>query len=301
MPEISVIIPHLNHPDFLRNCLASLLAQEDAPEFEIIVVDNGSQTLPVEVCAVDPRIRLIEEPEPGPGPARNTGVTEASAPLLAFIDADCTAAPGWLARIAGHFAAHPDQGVLGGDVFIARAAADGRATPMEAYESIYSFRMKEYIEQKNFTGTGNLAMRRSVMDRVGPFGGIAIAEDVEWGQRATSMGHPTHYVEDMIVYHPARKSFAEMRTKWFRHIAHSCTMARGKTGWQLRWLAHAAVMAGSPLGEIFYILRSDRVSGWRERGLAFYGVVRMRLYRARLMVMFLFADPEKAANTWNRG
>lgn len=298
-PAISIIIPHLNQPDFLARCLASLLAQTDTPDFEILVVDNGSASLPEEVCAVDPRVRLFSQPVPGPGPARNLGAAKASAPILAFIDADCTAEPGWLARITATFAADPDKAILGGDVFIAREGA--RATLLEAYESVYAYRMKEYIAKQGFTGTGNLAVRAAVMAEVGEFAGIGIAEDRDWGQRATAMGHATHYVDGMVVYHPARKTFQEMREKWARHVAHDCEEIRSKSGWQMRWIARAALVAGSPLGEIAYILRSPRISGLRERALAFWGVIRVRMYRARLMLGFLFSDPTEASGAWNRG
>ena len=50
-PRISVVIPHLNQPEFLTRCLASLAAGTRLP-YEVIVVDNGSAVLPEEV-AVD--------------------------------------------------------------------------------------------------------------------------------------------------------------------------------------------------------------------------------------------------------
>ena len=67
------------------------------------------------------------------------------------------------------------------------------------------------------------AMRRSAYGAVGPFGGIELAEDSDWGHRATSMGYAIGYVPTMIVYHPARQSFADLCTKWDRHISHDFT------------------------------------------------------------------------------
>lgn len=300
MTDISVIIPHMNHSEFLKRCITSLLAQEDAPNFEIIVVDNGSNVVPHEVCEMDPRVRLLEQPLPGPGPARNLGASSAKAPVLAFIDADCMAHPHWLGRIADWFAAHPDHAVIGGDVHIAREAADGRASLIEAFEDVYSYRMREFIEKQGFTGTGNLAMRAEVMARVGPFGGINIAEDRDWGQRATAAGFSTYYVDKMIVYHPARKNFVELREKWARHVAHDCAELRRAGAWRARWLLRAAMIAVSPLAEIPYIAKSDRVSGLFERLSAFVGVTRIRLYRTRLMLAFLVRDPESVSGQWNR-
>lgn len=301
--DLTVIIPHFNQPDFLARCLSSLAAQEgDVPSHEIIVVDNGSREMPEAVVAAHEGVQLLREETPGPGPARNRGVVEAQGAILAFIDADCLAGPGWLARIAGHFAAHPDHGILGGDVYIAREDP-ARATALEAYESVYAYRMKEYIARQGFTGTGNLAVRAEVMAAVGPFGGKEIAEDRDWGQRATALGHATRYVEGMIVYHPARKTFAELRAKWDRHTAHDFEkmQARGG-GFRLRWLARTGAVAASPLPEILRIIRSERVSGLRERLLAFLTLVRIRIYRAWIMARLFFARNAHAlSGAWNRG
>ena len=49
-------------------------------------------------------------------------------------------------------------------------------------------------------------MRRTDFDKVGPFGGIEIAEDIDWGQRARTAGYTFRYVPEMIVFHPARRS-----------------------------------------------------------------------------------------------
>src|SRR6476659_5824791 len=98
MPRISVVIPHFNQLDELSKCLDSLDGQTMAREdFEVIVADNAS---PVSRSALDAtvgdRARLVVVHERGAGPARNGGVDVASGDVLAFIDADCLAAPGWL-------------------------------------------------------------------------------------------------------------------------------------------------------------------------------------------------------------
>lgn len=299
---LSVIIPHLNQPDFLDRCLASLMAQDGAvPAFEIIVVDNGSHDMPQAVCDAYPAVRLIAEPEPGPGPARNAGVAAANGDILAFIDADCLADPGWLARIENYFATNPEAHILGGDVFIAREDA-ASATLLEAYESIYAYRMKEYIAKQGFTGTGNLAVRAATMAKVGGFGGLHLAEDRDWGQRAGRAGFATTYVEGMVVYHPARKTFDELRQKWDRHVAHDCVRMQEKSFWRLRWLARTALVAASPAGEIPKILTSPRVSGASERAKAFAGMLWTRLYRARRMLQLVIGgDPEAMSGAWNRG
>ena len=244
-PRLGIVIPHLNQPEFLRHCLQSLAPQIAAhPGVEVVVVDNGSHQLPVEVCRPYDFVRLEQEPEAGPGPARNRGIAVCEADLLAFIDADCVADPGWLSSIVAAFAARQDLMIAGGDVRI--GLADPRnMTMLEAYESVFAYRQKEYIEKKGFSGTGNLAMRRRAFEAVGPFAGIAVAEDRDWGQRATAKGLRIAYLPEMIVYHPARTSFAELRRKWDRHVAHDfAERPRGPIGLAL-WVAKSFAVGAS--------------------------------------------------------
>jgi GT2 family glycosyltransferase len=297
---ISVIIPHLDQPEALARCLSSLHAQHPpAQPVEITVVDNGSRKMPHDICAAVDGVTLLHQPVPGPGPARNLGVSQASGDILAFIDADCLAHPGWLRAIERCFA-ESDAAILGGDVRIAYEDPD-RLTLLEAYESVFAYRMKEYIAKQGFTGTGNLAVRASVFAAIGQFGGIEIAEDRDWGQRALKLGYPTRYCSDMIVYHPARKSLAEIAEKWQRHTAHDFARFRSKAAWWPRWVLRSAAVALSPAAELVRIGFSDRLEGLRARWLALLGVVLVRLYRARIMLALAFgADASELGGRWNR-
>ena len=298
LARVSVIIPHLNEPEQLAECLASLARQQGAVPFEVIVVDNGSRQWPDFVERTG--ARLLRETTPGPGPARNLGAAQAKAPILAFIDADCTAAPNWLAALVAVFDARPEVDVLGGDIRIRPHQAD-RLTAIEAYESIYSYRTQLYVEQYGFTATGNMAVRAEVFRAVGPFGGIGTMEDTAWGQRASAMGHKLAYVAEARVYTPSCRSFGELARRWDRHVAHEFRETRDQRLGRLRWVGKAAVLAASPLGEIVRIARTGRVNGWRERALALGCVTQVRLYRARKMMGLMWRD--KAAtmvDMWNR-
>jgi glycosyltransferase involved in cell wall biosynthesis len=300
-PLISVVIPHLNQPDHLRVCLDSLARQTfDMSRVEIIVVDNGSRELPAGTCSAFNGVCLVEELTPGPGPARNLGVKVSSGEILAFIDADCTADPDWLAVIAAALTGTSRAKVIGGDVRIARRDPQ-RATMIEAYESIYAYRQEEYITRDRYSGTGNLAMRREIYDAVGPFCGIERAEDRDWGRRATRLGFAVCYVPDMIVYHPARRTFAELCTKWDRHISHAFAEdAHGLIG-RLRWLGLTAAVAGSPLFEVRRILTSPRVATKRERLSAAVALVKIRMHRAsRMLAVLVGGTSARSSRQWNR-
>ena len=297
--RISVIIPHLNQHMELERLLHSLDAQAacDA-RVEIIVVDNGSAMPLPDACASHPRVTALHEPTPGPGPARNRGASVATGTILAFIDSDCMADSSWIRAITTHFRKGDAAAVIGGDVRIAPRSA--RLDPIEAYESIFGYRFELYIRRDGYAGTGNLAMRREVFDTVGAFGGIHIAEDRDWGQRATRAGFPPAYVPEMIIYTEARERFSELARKWDRHIAHDFADVQGVKR-RLRWLLRSLALAASPIVEIPRVLNSSRISGSRARMLAYGILVRIRLHRSRRMLQLLLGGrPEEMALGWQK-
>jgi GT2 family glycosyltransferase len=300
-PAISVIIPYLNHPDALERCLTSLdLQRGGGVSFDVIVVDNGSKVLPVDICAAFPGVRLTADSNPGPGPARSHGATLAPGAILAFIDADCMAEPGWITAIAAYFAGHPEVHVVGGDVRIA-LVDPAHVTQVEAYESVFGYRMQLYVERDHYTATCNMAVRREVFAAVGPFGGVGIAEDVDWGRRATALGFRIAYVPQMRILTPARSSFAELARKWDRQLAHDWVLARASRAGRVKWVVKTLAVAVSPTAEVWTIAATDRLSGGGPRLRAIVGTFRIRLYRARTMLSLIVGDdPARFRGSWNR-
>lgn len=88
MPRVSVIIPNFNRATLVGETIANQLAQA-LPPAEVIVVDDGStdgsQTV---IREFGGRVRLIEQPNAGPGAARNTGLRAASGEFVQFMDSD---------------------------------------------------------------------------------------------------------------------------------------------------------------------------------------------------------------------
>jgi hypothetical protein len=95
--RVSVIVPLFNKERTIRRCLDSIAAQT-ARDFEVIVVDDGStDSGPALVSGYpDARFRLLRQPNAGPGAARNRGLEQARAPLVAFLDADDAWRPEYL-------------------------------------------------------------------------------------------------------------------------------------------------------------------------------------------------------------
>lgn len=298
-PVVSVIIPHFNMPETLARCLATVAAQQVDGPVEIIVVDNGSRFTPETVVARFPGVRLISETTPGPGPARNAGIAAARAPILAFIDADCRAGDGWLQAAVNAVRAGGPRGLVGGDVHI-DVVDPARLTPLEAYEAVFGYRQRMYIEQQGFAATLNLAMHRDVHAAVGPFAGIGIAEDRDWGLRATAAGYAHAYCEAMRVYHPARATLDELWRKWQRHIAHDWAEHRAAGHSRLRWHGKAALMPVSVLVDGLRLLASPRLSGLGNRGRGLAVLARIRMMRMAEMLRVTQAGSEDAGAHWQK-
>jgi glycosyltransferase involved in cell wall biosynthesis len=293
VPRATVVIPHLNTPALLARCLASVDAQSlDHGSFEIIVIDNGSTTLPVAEVARHPRARLLTEATAGPGPARNTGIAAAQAPVIACIDADCIAAPGWLQAAVDAIEHSPGQ-PAGGDVQIA-IATPPHMTGIEAYESVFGFRQSLYIHHRHFSVTANLAFARPLHARIGPFAGIDTAEDLDWGRRAHALGAPVRFVPAMLVLHPARPSYAALQSKWARHIAHDWNTRPPLWRWRLKALALPLSLALD--GPRLLFSRRLGSAGNRLRGLGV--LARIRCFRA--LEMWRLASGGSSHSRWNR-
>jgi glycosyltransferase involved in cell wall biosynthesis len=296
-PLITVIIPHLNQPIGLGACLSSLEAQTlDRATFEVIVVDNGSTALPKPIMENYPRALLLQELKPGPGLARNRGIQAANADIFAFIDADCRAHPDWLRNALRVLEASNGRVILGGDVQIWRETK-GDFSALEAYESVFAYRFKLYIEQHGFSGTGNLVVRRADFERVGPFAGIDIAEDIDWGRRARAAGYTFRYVPEMIVFHPARRSLRELFAKWDRHIQHAVNTREENALWYAQWYLRALAILVSPFIDWTTVVASDRVKGVPARVKAIFILVSVRAYRAYRMIALSLM---KKGVVWNR-
>ena len=118
--DVAVIIPTLRRPESLERAVRSVLAQTGVSDRlrEIVVVDNDPQA-----SSRDTTAQLAEEagipiiwrhaPRPGVATARNAGLAATTAPLIAFLDDDEAAAPGWLTALLTAQAATGADAVFG--------------------------------------------------------------------------------------------------------------------------------------------------------------------------------------------
>jgi len=89
MARVDIVIPLYNKAACVGRAIRSILNQT-MTDWSLIVVDDGSTDNGPDVVRTfnDPRIRLIQQQNAGPGAARNRGIAEATSEYIAFLDAD---------------------------------------------------------------------------------------------------------------------------------------------------------------------------------------------------------------------
>lgn len=86
-PALSVIIPAYNEERLLPRLLTSIAAARRNDEVQVIVANNASTDRTADV-AREHGATVVDVPERGIAAARNAGVRAATAPIVAFVDAD---------------------------------------------------------------------------------------------------------------------------------------------------------------------------------------------------------------------
>ncbi len=129
-PRVSVVVASYNGAATLKTCLQSL-EHLNYPNYEVILVDDGSTDTTQEIAALFPTVRnLRHERNQGLSAARNTGIYAATGEIVAFTDSDCRADEDWLhflvgdllnsryAGIGGHNFLPPDDSPVAATVMV---------------------------------------------------------------------------------------------------------------------------------------------------------------------------------------
>lgn len=227
MCDFSIVVPTRNRAESLRRLLESLLSQEaEGIRYELLVVDNGSTDWTrsvVEQCiAADSRVKYFLEPRPGVSHARNTGIENASAPIIAFVDDDVEARRDWLMSLKGAFDEHPDADCVGGRV------RPKWTTPRPAW--LTAADVGAIAVQDRPTGftvgahnaspcllTANFACRRAVFEDVGLFSpAFPRGQDRELQLRMWRAGKRGVYRPDVevVVAPPAERLTKAYHRRW---------------------------------------------------------------------------------------
>ncbi len=234
----SVVIPTHNRAETLALTLQSVLAQQADIPFEVIVVDNNSTDRTREVVEEFARkatveVRYVFEPVQGSSAARNAGIAVSRGEVIAFLDDDVIASPGWLAALAEAYAELPDAWCIGGRVTLQLPAQlPSWLVPLDGLLASYLSQQDlgpevVRIEYPRGLISANLSVRREALERVGGFCGrlgrfrerLLCGEDIELCHRIQRAGGGVYYCGAASVVHlvPSgrlTKTFFRRRAYW---------------------------------------------------------------------------------------
>lgn len=276
MPSVSVIVPHYNDLSGLDICLSALLSQTlDSSKFEIIVADNNSPLDRAEIeKTIANRARLVIVEEKGAGPARNGGVRAAQASILAFTDSDCVPDKRWLEEGLKGLDSYD---LVGGEVEVLVDDPD-KLSPAEAFEKVFAFNFKRYIESEKFTGAGNLFCSKSDFEKIGPFK-VGLSEDKEWCHRGVEKGYSLGYVKEAIVGHPARRTWSELKSKWGRIDYETYGLIDKSLKGKICWALRSVAVLASIIPHSLKVMTTTKIQGRHNKVAALKMLILQRSWR----------------------
>src|SRR3954453_3181663 len=203
-PRVSVVVCSYNAERTMEACLASLEAL-DYPDYEVIVVNDGSTDRTLEIAERFPFCRIISQPNKGLSVARNVGAEAASGEIVAYTDSDCVADPDWLTYLVAKMETS-NLAACGGpnfpppeDSLVPAAVAVSPGGPTHV---LISDEIAEHI------AGCNMAFRRDALLALGGFDPVyrAAGDDVDICWRFQDAGHTIGFSPAAIVWHFRRNT-----------------------------------------------------------------------------------------------
>jgi glycosyltransferase involved in cell wall biosynthesis len=237
-PAVSVVVAARNAASTIEPLLDSLATQTlSRDRFQVVVVDDDSTDETRMLIGRREWIDLIPiEMNAGAPVARNIGVGSARAPLIAFTDADCVAAPDWLERGLERFGNVPELDMLGGRVIVAVDDSSSVCALVDA---------SRYLNQEGSVRSGqavtaNFWVRRDRFEAVGGFN-ERLAKlgypDTELTAYLSATGARLDYGAQVAVHHPPRDSARSLARKAYRlGVGHAPFRHYGRAGYRYRRL-----------------------------------------------------------------
>lgn len=224
--RLSLIIPLYNRPDEIRELLESLVHQSKQ-DFEVIVVEDGSEEKPAEdiVKSFSQKldVKYYRKENSGPGPARNFGTERASGNYLVFLDSDCIVPEHYIATVCAA---------------LEKSAVDAWGGPDRAHSSFspvqkgINYAMTSMISTGGIRGGAkqmekfhprsfNMGIRAEAFRQLGGFSTMRFGEDIDLSMRIMEAGYSTQLIREAYVYHKRRTDLK----KFFKQV-HNSGIAR---------------------------------------------------------------------------
>jgi len=215
MIDISLVVPTRNRADRLGPFFAAIdQLGIDGVRSELVMVDNGSSDGTRAAfdawVAGRPGLRMVREERPGSGMARNKGWRAAQGAIIAMLDDDCYAQPGFLESYRQVFAENPRVGWGGGRILLHDPLDE--AITIDECDHVRHYPARRYLPCGAIHGA-NFAFRRAVLEEIGgfdqrtgagtPFG----CEDIDAMARASYRGWDGLFDPRPVVrHHHGRRS-----------------------------------------------------------------------------------------------
>lgn len=219
--KYSIIVPVYNRPDEIDELLASLLHQEEK-DFEVIVVEDGSQVPCGDVCqryAGQMELRYYEKPNSGPGQSRNYGAERAKGEYLLILDSDVVVPPGYLKAISEELERQPADAFGGPDCSHPSFTDIQKAISysMTSFFTTGGIRGGKKKLDKFYPRSFNMGIRRDVYLRLGGFSRMRFGEDIDFSIRIFQAGCHCRLFPGAWVWHKRRTDFR----KFWRQVFNS--------------------------------------------------------------------------------
>ncbi len=212
-PAVSVIVPTRNRADYLEVALGSLLRQDGDVPHELLVVDDGSSDATGDV-AERAGVRVVRlDPGRGLNAARNAGIAATSGAVVAFVDDDVWAPPGWLRSLAEGAERHPHAEAFAGPISARLEGPAPRSCGREA-APITTLDLGDADVESDRAWGANFAVRRSAVERVGGFDeDLPIyGDEEEWMGRLRAQGGTIEYLAAAGLDHRRAGDDARLRS-----------------------------------------------------------------------------------------
>ncbi len=248
--RVAIIVVSYNNLEYLKQCMDSLWTHTAYPNFEVIVVDNGSgrevTDYLTERAGQEPRLKLVlNGANLGFARANNLGIQAAGeCDYLVLLNDDTVVTRGWLSRMV-HSLQDPAIGLIGpvtnwaGNE--ARIEVDYQGPEqLEAFAARNARRHAGQSFDIPMLAMYCLGMRRSLLDEIGPLDerfGIGMFEDDDFALRVRQAGKRVVCAEDVFVHHWGRASFNRMDTGEYDRLFEE-NRRQFEKKWGRPWVPH---------------------------------------------------------------
>jgi GT2 family glycosyltransferase len=209
VPKVSVIVCSYNGGQTLEACLRSL-KKVNYPDYEVVLVDDGSTDNTKEIVSHHPWVKAIHQPNMGLSVARNVGAAHATGEIIAYTDSDCMADPDWLYYLVGTLLSGNYAGVGGPN--ISPPAQNWQQACVAAAPGGPSHVLLTDVVAEHIPGC-NMAFHRWAFEKIGGFDPEyrKAGDDVDFCWRLQQEGEVIAFSPSAIVWHYRRFTLKAFR------------------------------------------------------------------------------------------